>query len=419
MRYGNRFDGSQDSGFSSANNMYNVNSQRTSHYDSMDEMKTPTNPEPFDSVESVFESRIKLPSKHGSLDGTFRKSSLTSQKYGSLERKSSKQRDSGYEQEKQHSDSDLNVNVTNLEPNRFGSKRESLSDSEPRTPINNMLIELPVSHESPTHRYENNVQRVLSPDGPWEDSTTTEPSPIIQSPNQAPANAVGSHGVSGQLYSSQNVSTPQTEHSVTIQRVESPQSSTLVTVRKLQPHIEISKPFEMSDFYKYSEKLRRQRLLDHYQQQLMGSEKGSPPSTPSQHSSDGRESPLSHSVSTSFAYPLINHSPSHRQFQSSSSISSSPYSSPVVHQSTTSSHYSTQKPDFEQSYSRNSSYATVKEQGSSRMQYSVQTVSGQKMTYKQVQTSKHTQYRPLTPLKCESVRNTPSTSSSSSAASRR
>ncbi|KAL5014938.1 hypothetical protein ScPMuIL_009208 [Solemya velum] len=425
IRYGNRFDGSQDSGFSSANNMYNVNSQRTSHYDSTDEMKTPTNPEPFDGVESVFENRIKLPSKHGSLDGTFRKSSLSSQKYGSLERKTRK-RDSGFEQEKQHSDSDLhvNVNVTSLEPTRFGSKRDSLSDSEPRTPKNNMIIELPVSHEVPTSRFQNqySVQRVVSPDrqyGQWEDSTTTEPSPIIQSPNQQPPDPSSPHSVSGQLYSpnSQNVSIPPTEHSVNIQRVESPhshpQTSTLVTVRKLQPHIEISKPFEMSDFYKYSEKLRRQRRLDLYQQQLIGSEKGSPPSTPSQHSSDGGDSPLPQSSSTSFAHPSINLSPSHRKFPSSSSTSSS-YSTPVIHQSTTSSHYSTQKPEFEQSYSRSSSYSTVKEHGSSRMQYSVQTVSGQKVTYKQVQTSKHTQYRPLTPMKCESVRNTPSTSSAAS-----
>ena len=35
-----------------------------------------------------------------------------------------------------------------------------------------------------------------------------------------------------------------------------------MTVKKFQNYVEISKPFEMSDFYKYSERLRRQRLSE-------------------------------------------------------------------------------------------------------------------------------------------------------------
>lgn len=49
-------------------------------------------------------------------------------------------------------------------------------------------------------------------------------------------------------------------------------ASTLVTVTGFQPHTEVSKPYETSDFYRYSEKLRRQRIIDQYQRQLIGAD---------------------------------------------------------------------------------------------------------------------------------------------------
>ena len=46
--------------------------------------------------------------------------------------------------------------------------------------------------------------------------------------------------------------------------MESPtgQQQQNMTVTKYQNYVEVSKPFEMADFYKYSEKLRRQRVGD-------------------------------------------------------------------------------------------------------------------------------------------------------------
>ena len=41
-----------------------------------------------------------------------------------------------------------------------------------------------------------------------------------------------------------------------------------MTVTKFQSYVEVSKPFEMSDFYKYSEKLRKQRTVERRQQKL-------------------------------------------------------------------------------------------------------------------------------------------------------
>ena len=65
-----------------------------------------------------------------------------------------------------------------------------------------------------------------------------------------------------------------------------PAQSTLVTVTRFKPHMEVTKPYETSDFFKYSERLRKQRIIENYQRQLMGglvSRSGA--STPS-HSSD-------------------------------------------------------------------------------------------------------------------------------------
>lgn len=40
-------------------------------------------------------------------------------------------------------------------------------------------------------------------------------------------------------------------------RIESPKNMTVIQQAKFQPYKEVSKPFEMSDFYKYSTKFRQ------------------------------------------------------------------------------------------------------------------------------------------------------------------
>ena len=163
-----RYDtGSQDSGFSSNNNMYNLTTQRKSHYESSDELKTPTHNE----SDSVFPD--KQYSKHGSLDGSYRKNS-SQQNYGSLERNTRRREQWNY-RDRQHSDGDADVRLSELEPSRFGSKRNSQSEYDLTNPRNS-VVEVPVQHEQSGghHRRYKSV--------PWEDSASMEPSPVIKSP---------------------------------------------------------------------------------------------------------------------------------------------------------------------------------------------------------------------------------------------
>ncbi|RUS69901.1 hypothetical protein EGW08_022335 [Elysia chlorotica] len=70
--------------------------------------------------------------------------------------------------------------------------------------------------------------------------------------------------------------------------------SALVTVSRLTPHTEVTKPYELADFYRYSEKLRRQRIIDQYQRQLIGNmvspDRMSRSSSPQSVDSDGHSS---------------------------------------------------------------------------------------------------------------------------------
>ncbi|XP_062547982.1 putative uncharacterized protein DDB_G0268364 isoform X3 [Armigeres subalbatus] len=50
-------------------------------------------------------------------------------------------------------------------------------------------------------------------------------------------------------------------------QTESPKNVTVVQQGKIQPYKEVTKPFEMSDFYKYSTKYRQKQQMQHQQQQ--------------------------------------------------------------------------------------------------------------------------------------------------------
>lgn len=394
------YTGSQDSGFSSANNMYNLTTQQTSHYESSDQLQTPTNKHHSESLENVFEDKSQV---HGSLDSGYRKTG-TPKTYGSLERNMRRKNDPYWQsRDRQHSDSDASVShLSDIEPTKYGSKRASQSEYDLSGQKGN-LIELPVRHE------EHHDNR--RPANRWNDVAHTEPSPLITSPTQEYREGSNDH----QCYSPRTYegnypgrkggghASPYVERSVLTKRVESPNSSALVTVTKLQPHRSVelvSKPFEMSDFYKYSEKIRRQRMIENYQQQLLG-DSLSRCSSPSQHSTDSGGGDGYNSVQK---YPHPNYSPSH----SSSSSGHSHYRTGPSNHSTplrTQSPYMNRKGDFD-----SSSQGTPKYQSqSTHVQYSVQTASGGRVIKSVHTTTKHTQYQPLTPQKCDPINNqTPS-----------
>ncbi|XP_069141901.1 FERM domain-containing protein 4A-like isoform X2 [Argopecten irradians] len=413
----NRYD-SQDSGFSSANNMYNLMTQRTSHYDSTDEIKTPTNKEPHPDTDSVFSNDRLTQSKHGSLDGSYRKSVTSQQSYGSLERNSKKrdQHPSNRGRDRQHSDSDTHIPVVDLEPSKYGSKRSSQSEYDLTTPRNS-VVEVPVSHE------EYHSQKSDQPG--WQDTAQTEPSPIVQSPQHSRQESKESV-YAGQCYSPRiyegsfqshnDVQSAEQTGTTSTKRTESHKKhpSALVTVTKLQPHQSVelvSKPFEMADFYKYSEKIRRQRMIEQYQQQLMG---GSRCSTPSQHSSDSGET--THSGSTSYRHPHFVQGSSGQGSPSQSPFRAGPPTNFATASRQMSPYLAHKREGYDQSslFPSHASPKLVKEH-STHVQYTVQTATGGRI-YKSVQTTTHTQYKPLTPQKCDPVRNqtaTPVTSAPS------
>ena len=425
MRTGGRLEGSQDSGFSSANNMYNITTQRTSHYDSADQIRT-SNPSVNNGPsENVFNDELNLPSKHGSLERAQRKHCL--QKYNSLERnvKSDYSKEDGKK-------------VQELKPSRFGSKRMSETEYEQGKVSSthaSSMVEVPVHHER-NHERNQHIDRTAygNTNQHYGASISMEPSPVVHSPNQERVEATG-RSSSPQFYSprgyegsysrsERSVRTPAGyEHTVNVQRVESPstqptpQASTLVTVTRLQPHMEMTKPYELADFYKYSERLRKQRLIDRYQKQLLGTERLSRCSTPSQHSSDNESS---HSGSAIYPcnsqYPTygLPQSPLYNTPQSPQSpLYGSPQSSQSpLYGSPQSPSYSMPQPGYSQpgytqplspqgSREESSTYHSVKSHGPG-MQYSVQSVS-----YKtqHIQSApRHTTYQPLQRMTCEPIK---------------
>lgn len=209
-------------------------------------------------------------------------------------------------------------------------------------------------------------------------------------------------------------------------------TSTLVTVTRLQPHTEISKPYEISDFYRYSEKLRRQRIIDQYQRQLIGEDWMSRSSSPLSFESEGHSSQPGSATSNH-----TNQSPTHQPVTYSNSSASlkqpsrgppQPYnrsvSAPVStlqssyypqqmasstshHNQPLSSatHYGPANSYPERHVSSSSSTYTVKTHGPN-MHYAMQS-----STYKiqQVHSStKHSMYQPPLPMTCKPVKGTPS-----------
>ncbi|XP_045166561.2 FERM domain-containing protein 4A-like isoform X3 [Mercenaria mercenaria] len=467
-----RLEGSQDSGFSSTNNMYNVNSRRTSRYESNHDLNTPSESH-YETLDNVFDNRLQLQSKLGGLENAYNQ---TQKSYGSLERNLKKRQNREYE--RKLSDTDTNSEISSNTPSRFGKRTSrseyDLSSKGNEQPVVNTendfplssrsrnyvvnsptqnypsrsdrynnerldsvsshrMIEVPIHHES-SQRQDRNLDLNSQSRAAWQDSASTEPSPIIQSPTKRTFNELytGSGGgdtPQGQCYSPRGYEgaranthskPPHSEHKVSVNVIDSPHgvpqatSSKIVTI-KMSPHVEVSKPFEMKDFYKYSEKLRRQRLVEQYHNALVGSRA----SSPSQHSSEGD----THHSTSSYHHPQgsqYGQSTSgqvHPAYRGTSTSSASPYGSPVSSRHMTGNHPYTSQSNASQDHmgygnSRANSVSSTSSStttygvstSTSRVQYTVQTQGGRVLYKAQHQSSKQTHYQPPTSMKCEPVR---------------
>ncbi|XP_067683373.1 FERM domain-containing protein 4A-like isoform X6 [Haliotis asinina] len=419
MKQAGRLEGSLDSGFSSANNMYNINSQRTSHYESTDHLKMSTNPNY--QGEGVYDDRLNLPSKHGSLDGAYRKAQ---QKYNSLERNS----------RQDHPGND--PNLPELTPSRFGSKRESQTEYEydPPSHRSSIMVEVPVHHEEHSgNRGDGNRgdgRTYYSEKQFWQEAAPADPSPIVRSPEPERKDNAGRsespqvdqcyspRGFEGSYTRSERYVYPaSSDQSVNARLRESqpsPQSSSLVTVTRLQPHMEVSKPYEMADFYKYSERLRRQRLIEHYQRQLIGTERISRASTPSQHSTDSETSHHSGSGQFQSSSNLVHPPSPYRACTPQSPTYSTTSSVSVGHPQVMYGQQLQQQqqhhpgggdhPQYGGTREVTSSFQTVKSHGPG-VQY-VQSMSFRAQQIQSAAAAQHKVYQPLQRMKCEPIKKT-------------
>jgi hypothetical protein len=301
----------------SAHNLYNVHSTRTTRYDSTDELKSDYSDNSSGYIETSGEQRPVT--KHGSLDGAYKRRSRDFEghpHYGSLERDGT---------------------ITELTPSKFGSKRESTSDyRESIYPYPDNVTDLVTeaeqrmaamkmqnqSHGGSLHRIQSEPSYIRYQVPQYVDSTYGSQSSVQNtsgSTNNQPDPPAGVKGWYDNSEESQRIlrqqqapSTPQYEspppfyvnqesgnmhstpyehqqqqpqtappppqhHTATHYQTVNSDQQPRVMVTKYQSFVEVSKPFEMSDFYKYSEKLRRQRTVKQQQQTLMGS---SPPDQP-------------------------------------------------------------------------------------------------------------------------------------------
>lgn len=312
----------------SSSNLYNVNTRRTSQYDSTDELQTPTNYDsykdsPVYSPDISRESKFKMPVKHGSLESGLRQKStppgLSSAiyMYGSLDRrdrereKGESQADRGYPSEFCPTDvPDDTGDIIRGYPQDY-CPTESPGYRKPGSPA--LVFEYPTPRNStsdsgsqgqPVSR--NNSDSWKSSPYPASPARSRRLHIQVTEPGGSYRSESSPHDTSQQQYSPRYYETGSpTPYSDRLSagydyrsygRSESPQPSPIpqhsriVTMNKMKPHTEVSKPYETSDFYKYSERLRRQRMVEQYKQMLIGSESVSLASTSSQHSSDSEHS---------------------------------------------------------------------------------------------------------------------------------
>lgn len=242
-------------------NLYNINTNQTMRYDSSDELKDGEGEEAY-TAES---QRLQLPSKHGSLEGAYRRRSRDFE--GHMNRAGSLEDD---------------LMLPSLAPSKYGSKRDSAADYNmeyhssslppPRTResdtdsishSSSSTQELPPpprellmgdgNEDSGFASYEGNYQdKMWYEVGEPSSGLRQQPPPHTPQFESPPPSVVHQDQVSYQHESRSQLRSPQQ----------------VMTVTKYQSYVEVSKPFEMSDFYKYSEKLRKQRNIQTKQEKL-------------------------------------------------------------------------------------------------------------------------------------------------------
>ena len=402
-----------------AQNLYNVNTNKMACYDSADELKSPAS-EDYDSYCSDSEQgRWRL-----GADGSY----LPDQPrgYGSLDRKTNTR----------------DLMLPELRPSKFGSKRESHSDYRD-SPY--QIVDGPppqsqgiadsrrdVITGGHLQKYDVPVSEELTSQG---DNTSHNTSiPYIDCSQSSISMA--SSGTGAPWYDNkdtgQYVPPPQTsfvhqevqhyEHGyhgyepVPSRGSDMPYQAPLpnhqkqMTVTKYQNYVEVSKPFEMSDYFKYSERLRRQRVQDSppmsvcsgptsqspHRQPHLGHP---PPSSSSSSSPHHPESQLSQGQVQYHGQNQAPHSGSPAPYSSSRSRPSSPFLQPAYTQNE---HVTYGK--------QPSPYCCPTQAGSQSnfIQTSYPHVTSQQSSPYQQHSPKHVAYQPPKPMTCQLVRDSPS-----------
>ncbi|XP_013384696.1 FERM domain-containing protein 4A isoform X2 [Lingula anatina] len=301
-------------------NMYNVNTGSTAHaghYQSTDELKG--GGEGLygggDNSSVGSDDRGGFPARHNSLEGTYRRGSKEYPRYGSLERNvNTFTRQQQYyldQQQQQQQHQRQEENLPELTPSRFGSKRDSHSDFgdyfERDRPVHNMPHHHHQQHHHHHHqqhkqqhhhsshphhqqhqRYSNIEEKsygAAEASIPYIDSNghrheprqwyeTSESPPSLKhrhhsgsdSPRyESPLQPNVKHDIMNisrdiqQRLSVEREKNPERNENRTNTKGAPESPKPVMTVTKFRPYREVTKPYELSDFYKYSEKLRRQR----------------------------------------------------------------------------------------------------------------------------------------------------------------
>ena len=371
---------SQQSERDNYHNMYNISSSNTTHYNSADELKSPEEmKEYYDSFREDGYNQAYSPAKQAEWSEPYKRAGSTEPEpaghYGSLDRNIPPL---------------PHTQESDLEPTKFGSKRESHSDykesvyhmegmGDPRMhPVSGGGYETSTGHYIPPAQGQQTAGYLPGTPAAPHGHSTPEHQPGYPPPPPHPApHGTPSHGSQSQVSQStsslpyidssssqssihsaashhwndprdfakgrfnshtpimNNVESPpirSAPSSVSWQGGRVPQQDTgpsgepdgggeyqppqnNMTITKFQSYVEVSKPFEMSDFYKYSEKLRKQRVSD--TGVPTASNPGTPAGTP--------QTPTSHGAWTPGGY-APGREPSPCSQQSSRSRPSSPYS---------------------------------------------------------------------------------------------
>lgn len=154
--------------------------------------------------------------------------------------------------------------------------------------FDNTNLNVPTSHPSSKLKQSSDVPSIITP----------PPQPPSHAPSTtAAANSFLEISNSSNCFSP-NISTSEIQ-------VESPKNVTIVQPAKFQPYKEVTKPFEMSDFYKYSTKFRQKTASAN----IMQSENNSP-KLPPKNAMHQMKSPHRHMHSMSMSGNVAEHTSS-------------------------------------------------------------------------------------------------------------